>query len=157
MKMQTTLAKDTLKLADTVIRFDEDYQNTGLNGYLKDVFDKLKSGQASSFANPGAKYETKYLSLVNNQSQFKNMNMHYGAQIILTYTVDVDPATEKWVKELDDQLMQNSFWNLSRMIDYIIIQILQNTDETFSISVDDATQDVLDDMSTEWEMAQMNA
>ena len=73
----------------------------------------------------------------------------------LSIQLTLDETTAKWLTDLDQQLMQQSFWNLSRIVDYAIIQILENTDSFFNVPIDDATFDVLDDMRSEWELQHM--
>lgn len=143
MKLRSTLTIDDLKLADKAIRLMPDYQSSGINGYLRDVVKQLRSKKASDIvlANPGAKYEEKYMDLKKNYGDF-----HFENKSQTQYTVKFDPSTEEYMKNTQYQLMQETFWNFDRLFDYILIQVLTGVEDTFKLPIDENTSDVFDDM-----------
>ena len=154
-KIRTTINKKEIQLANMVIKLDSHYSQSGLRGYVMMIVDHLKQGNLNNLVNPGAEHEEKYMHIMNEHADSQNMNLRFDIDPALSIQLTLDETTAKWLTDLDQQLMQQSFWNLSRIVDYAIIQILENTDSFFNVPIDDATFDVLDDMRSEWELQHM--
>lgn len=139
MQLTTTLTLDEFKIINSVVKHSEKYAQTGIKGYLTDLIKQLSNNSAKlSMPNLGQHYE----DLLNQLEDDVDAPLEFTNDVKASYTLN--GLNDEWLEDLNDDLSQESFWNLERIADYFLVQNFTSDRDDIKLVFDDNTQLTID-------------
>ena len=124
LEIKSSLSKKQIMLFNQIAKKDPDYAQTGAKGYASHVIRQFIAQKDNSIPNLIVKYSQAYYDLLDSD-QFKDVEQTYDDGVKTVFQLNensVMPHSQDLLDDINESLLANSFWNLSRVVDYALVK-----------------------------------
>lgn len=145
LEIKSSLSKKQIMLFNQIAKKDPDYAQTGTKGYASHVIRQFIAQKDNSIPNLIVKYSQAYYDLLDSD-QFKDVEQTYDDGVKTVFQLNensVMPHSQDLLDDINESLLANSFWNLSRVVDYALVKNFTGQYTDFALPNDPDVSHVL--------------
>lgn len=145
LEIKSSLSKKQIMLFNQIAKKDPDYAQTGVKGYASHVIRQFIAQKDNSIPNLIVKYSQAYYDLLDSD-QFKDVEQTYDDEVKTVFQLNensVMPHSQDLLDDINESLLANSFWNLSRVVDYALVKNFTDQYTDFALPNDPDVSHVL--------------